>query len=44
MYQSAVDNIVESEGFRKKVNEECLNAGKKGDKRYKSMIAEKLEK
>ena len=35
MYSTAIDRIVESEEFRKKVNEECFTAGKKGDKRYK---------
>lgn len=35
MYASAIENIVNSEGFRKRVNEQCINDGKKGDKRYK---------
>lgn len=43
MHQTAVNNIVESEGFKKRVNEECLGAGKKGDKRYKQEVAERLE-
>ena len=44
MYQSAFDRIIESEDFRKRVNEECINHGKKGDKRFKEEIAEKLQK
>lgn len=43
MYSSAIDNIVNSENFRKRVNEQCINDGKKGDKRYKEEVAERLE-
>ena len=39
MYQTAFDRIIEGEDFRKKVNEECVNAGKKGDKRFKEEIS-----